>query len=138
MTCVCWTRRSQSSAASGTAGDYRWEFTEAGRDFDLAVDGRLTAKDGALMVRAALDGVGLAHVLESMVERELSEKRLVRVLADFCPPFPGYFLYYPSRLHVGPKVRPRSSSTFGSRGRARAVGRRRLAPAPASASRRRR
>ncbi|MDB4943236.1 MAG: Transcriptional regulator, LysR family [Labilithrix sp.] len=89
-----------------TGGDvYRWEFTEAGRDFDVAVDGRVIANDGALMIRAALDGIGLAHVLESMVERELAEKRLVRVLSEFCPPFPGYFLYYPSRVHVPPKVR---------------------------------
>jgi DNA-binding transcriptional LysR family regulator len=43
-------------------------------------------------------------VLESMVERELAEGRLTRVLADFCPPFPGYFLYYPSRAHLSPKL----------------------------------
>jgi DNA-binding transcriptional LysR family regulator len=89
-----------------TGGDvYRWEFTENGKDFDVAVKGRLLANDGALMVRAAVDGVGLAHVLESMVENELAEKKLVRVLADFCPPFPGYFLYYPSRAHLAPKLR---------------------------------
>lgn len=89
-----------------TGGDvYRWEFTENGRDFDVAVRGRLVANDGALMVRAAIDGLGLAHVLESMVETELAEKRLVRVLAEFCPPFPGYFLYYPSRTHLAPKLR---------------------------------
>jgi DNA-binding transcriptional LysR family regulator len=89
-----------------TGGDvYRWEFTADGKDFDVAVKGRLLANDGQLMVRAAVDGLGLAHVLESMVEEELADKRLVRVLADFCPPFPGYFLYYPSRTHVTPKLR---------------------------------
>lgn len=89
-----------------TGGDvYRWEFTEDGKDFDVAVKGRVLANDGHFMVRAATEGLGLAHVLVSMVENELAEKRLVRVLADFCPPFPGYFLYYPSRKHVPPKVR---------------------------------
>jgi len=89
-----------------TGGDvYRWEFTEDGKDFDVAVDGRILANDGMLMVRAAIEGMGLAHVLASMVEKELEAKRLVRVLADFCPPFPGYFLYYPSRTHIAPKLR---------------------------------
>ncbi len=89
-----------------TGGDiYRWELTEGGKDFDVAVKGRVLANDGHLMVRAAVDGLGLAHVLESMVEQELAEKRLIRVLADFCPPFPGYFLYYPSRTHLAPKLR---------------------------------
>ncbi len=89
-----------------TGGDvYRWEFTEHGKDFDVAVKGRVLVNDGQFMVRAAVDGVGLAHVLESMVEKELAERRLVRVLADHCPPFPGYFLYYPSRKHVAPKLR---------------------------------
>jgi DNA-binding transcriptional LysR family regulator len=84
---------------------YRWEFTEKGKDFDVAVSGRLVCNDADLMMRAAIDGVGLAHVLESMVERELHDKRLVRVLADFCPPFPGQFLYYPSRTHMTPKLK---------------------------------
>jgi DNA-binding transcriptional LysR family regulator len=89
-----------------TAGDvYRWEFTDQGKDFDVAVTGRVVCNDAGLMVRAALDGLGLAHVLESMVERELRDKTLVRVLADYCPPFPGYFLYYPSRTHLTPKLK---------------------------------
>jgi DNA-binding transcriptional LysR family regulator len=89
-----------------TGGDiYRWEFTEKGKDFDVAVNGRLLANDGTLMVRAAVAGVGVAHVLSSMVEEELADKRLIRVLSEFCPPFPGYFLYYPSRSHVLPKLR---------------------------------
>jgi len=84
---------------------YRWELTDDGKDIDVAVNGRLQVNDGQLMVRAAVAGVGLAHVLESMVEEELADKRLVRVLAEFCPPFPGYFLYYASRAHVAPKLR---------------------------------
>jgi DNA-binding transcriptional LysR family regulator len=89
-----------------TGGDiYRWELTANGKDIDVAVKGRILVNDAQLMVRAALEGIGLAHVLASMVEAELEEKRLVRVLEDFCPPFPGYFLYYPSRKHVAPKLR---------------------------------
>ena len=54
---------------------------------------------------AAVDGIGLAYVFESMVREHLSAKRLVRVLEEYCPPFPGYFLYYPSRAHITPKLR---------------------------------
>lgn len=89
-----------------TSGEvYKWEFTEHGKDFEVAVNGRVVCNDAELMVRAACDGVGLAYVLESMVARELEDKRLVRVLGEFCPPFPGHFLYYPSRAHVAPKLR---------------------------------
>jgi DNA-binding transcriptional LysR family regulator len=119
-----------------TGGDvYRWEFTENGKDFDVAVKGRVVANDGALMVRAAEAGLGLANVLESMVEEELREKRLVRVLAPYCPPFPGYFLYYPSRAHLAPKLRALvdllrvSVSARPRRGEARALGERDRAPA---------
>lgn len=71
----------------------------------MAVDGRIVCNDAELMIRAALDGFGIASLLESMVEEQLREKRLVRELADFCPPFPGHFLYYPSRAHLAPKRR---------------------------------
>lgn len=89
-----------------TSGDiYRWEFTEDGKDFDVAVSGRVIANDGELMIRTAERGGGVAYVLESMVVTELRDKRLVRLLADFCPPFPGHFLYYPSRKHVSLKLK---------------------------------
>jgi len=83
---------------------YRWEFTENGKDFEIAVNGRLLLNDGELMVQAALDGLGLAYLFESSVRVELAERRLVRVLDSFCTPFPGFFLYYPSRTHVVPKL----------------------------------
>jgi DNA-binding transcriptional LysR family regulator len=85
-------------------GIYRWEFTEHGKDFEIAVNGRLLVNDGSLMVKAALDGLGLAYVLESGVRAHLAAGRLVRVLEPFCAPFPGFFLYYPSRAHVAPKL----------------------------------
>ena len=52
------------------------------------------------MVTAALDGVGLACTLEDHVAQHISEGRLVRVLEDWCHPFPGFFLYYPSRRQM--------------------------------------
>jgi DNA-binding transcriptional LysR family regulator len=58
--------------------------------------------DVELMVRAALDGVGIAFTFEEQVASHLAKGRLVRVLEDWCPPFPGYFIYYPSRRHQPP------------------------------------
>lgn len=86
------------------AAVYRWEFTVNGEDIDIGVDGRFVANDVSAMVNAALEGVGLAYVFESVVREHLESKRLVRVLDGFCPPFPGFFLYYPSRSNLSPKV----------------------------------
>lgn len=83
---------------------YRWEFTEGRRDFEVAVRGRLLVNDRETMTLAALDGLGLAYVAEGRVRDALESKRLVRVLEAYCPPFPGLFLYYPSRANVAPKV----------------------------------
>lgn len=96
--CIQWRQTS-------SGGVYRWEFSENGRDFEAAVGGRVTTNDVDLMLRMALDGVGLAYLFESTVQRELEKKRLLRVLGEFCPPFPGLYLYYPSRVHVSPKLR---------------------------------
>ncbi len=84
---------------------YKWEFTENGKDFDVAVEGRIVCNDAELMRRAALDGVALAYLIESMVQGDLAEKRMVRVLGEFCPAFPGHFLYYPSRAQMAPKLK---------------------------------
>lgn len=83
---------------------YRWELTEKGRDIEVTVEGRLTANDGEVMVRLARAGLGLANVFVSFVEDDLATGRLVRVLAPYCPPFPGLFLYYPSRVQLAPKL----------------------------------
>ena len=89
--------------ASGVV--YRWEFSENGKDFAVSVDGRLLVNDGDVMVDAALRGLGLAYIAESSVREHLRRKELVRVLDSFCLPFPGLFLYYPSRLQVPPKLK---------------------------------
>lgn len=82
----------------------RWEFTEDGKDFDLAVSGRVVCNDPDLMVKLALDGVGLAYVFASTVREHLAKRRLLRVLKPYCPPFPGMYLYFPSRTHLSPKL----------------------------------
>ena len=84
---------------------YRWEFTDQGREIAIAVDGRVTTNDNSVMIRAALDGMGIAYLTESSAAEAIASKRLVRVLTRFCPPFPGLFLYYPSRTQVPPKLR---------------------------------
>ncbi|HEY8016092.1 MAG TPA: LysR family transcriptional regulator [Dongiaceae bacterium] len=79
---------------------YRWEFEKAGESMEVEVGGPLTLGDQELMLGAAIDGAGLAIVLERHARPHLSAGRLKRVLSDWCPPFPGYFLYYPSRRQV--------------------------------------
>jgi len=79
---------------------YRWEFEKKGEVLEVEVDVPLTLSDQQVMLQAALDGAGLAIVLESHARAHLKARQLVRVLADWCAPFPGYFLYYPSRRQV--------------------------------------
>ena len=83
-----------------SGGIYRWEFEKKGEVLEVEVDGPLTLSDQQVMLQAALDGAGLAIVLEPHARAHLKARQLVRVLADWCPPFPGYFLYYPSRRQV--------------------------------------
>lgn len=78
-------------------GLYAWEFEKAGREVNVRVDGQLVFGTAALMLTAARAGFGLAYLTEQQVRADLAEERLVRVLADWCPPFAGYHLYYPSR-----------------------------------------
>jgi DNA-binding transcriptional LysR family regulator len=80
-----------------SAGVYRWEFEKDGQALSVAVDGPLIVDDATTMIRAAIDGVGLAFTLEDQVTPHLTRGGLACVLEDWCPPFAGYFLYYPSR-----------------------------------------
>ena len=81
----------------GTAGLYRWEFEKGKKELSVAVSGPLIVDDLELVFRGALDGVGLAFVSEHDAAPYLGEGRLVRVLEDWCQPYPGFFIYYPSR-----------------------------------------
>lgn len=84
-----------------TAGGlYAWEFRKGRRELNVRVDGQLIFNRIDPIVRAAIDGFGLACLPEDCFEAELAKGHLVRVLADWCPPFPGYYLYYPSRRPV--------------------------------------
>lgn len=84
---------------------YRWEFERGGVELDIEVDGPLTLGDQDLMLDAALDGAGLAYVFEAQAEKLIAKRKLVRVLADWCPAYPGFFLYYPSRRQVPAALR---------------------------------
>ena len=76
---------------------YAWEFGKAGRDLKVRVDGQLTLNTTAQMLNAALVGGGLTYVPEGLAEPYVTKRRLTRVLEDWCPPFSGYHLWYPSR-----------------------------------------
>jgi DNA-binding transcriptional LysR family regulator len=78
-------------------GLYAWEFTKGSRDLKVRVEGQLVLNGTFQMLNAALAGFGLAYVPEDLVRTHLAKGRLKRVLADWCPPYPGYHLYYPSR-----------------------------------------
>ncbi len=88
-----------------TGAIYRWEFEKGGRELNVAVEPALITNDGDLSVEAALGGVGLVYTWEREVTAHLAAGRLVRVLQDWCQPFPGAFLYYPTRHHVTPALR---------------------------------
>ena len=81
----------------GSTGVYRWEFDKGKKSLSVAVNGPLIVDDVEILTRAAIDGVGLAFVSENHVAEHLASGALVRVLEDWCQPFPGFFLYYPSR-----------------------------------------
>jgi DNA-binding transcriptional LysR family regulator len=81
----------------GSAGIYRWEFQKGRKSMSIAVNGTLIVEDEELVLRAALDGVGFAFISEHKIASHLAAGSLVRVLEDWCQPFPGFFLFYPSR-----------------------------------------
>ena len=83
-------------------GIYAWEFEKRGRPLKVRVEGQLVFNNIALRLNAVLAGLGLAYLPEDQVQAHLADGRLIRVLADWCPPFPGYHLYYPSRRHPAP------------------------------------
>jgi DNA-binding transcriptional LysR family regulator len=83
-------------------GLFAWEFEKRGRELKVRVEGQLVFTNHALRLNAALAGLGLAYLPEDTVQRHLADRRLIRVLDDWCPPFSGYHLYYPSRRQLAP------------------------------------
>jgi len=85
-----------------SGGFYAWEFRKGRRELKVRVQGRAVFNAVTMMRGAALEGFGLVYLPEDLVEAAIQEGRLVRVLADWCPPRPGYHLYYPSRRQPSP------------------------------------
>jgi len=87
---------------STSGGLYVWEFERRGRQVNVRVDGPAIFNASPPIVLAALDGLGLAFLPEDEFAPHIEEGRLLRVLENWCPPFPGYHLYYPSRRQPSP------------------------------------
>jgi DNA-binding transcriptional LysR family regulator len=86
-------------------GLYVWEFEKEGREVRVRVDGQLTCNGAAQMLHGALSGFGLAYVPEGLALSSIENGQLTRVLDDWCPDWPGYHLYYPSRRQASPAFR---------------------------------
>jgi DNA-binding transcriptional LysR family regulator len=80
-------------------GPYRWEFEQGRKTVTIGVNGPLVIDDTNLVIEAALAGVGLGLAFEEQVAEHIAKRRLVRVLEDWTPPIPGFYMYYPSRQH---------------------------------------
>ncbi len=86
-------------------GLYAWEFEKNGQELRVRVDGQLTFNTSLLMVDAAVQGYGIAYLPEDLVATKMANDQLRAVLEDWCPHFPGYFVYYPDRLQSRPALR---------------------------------
>ena len=93
----CINQRMQTSG-----GLYVWDFEQRGKQVNVRVDGQLIFNTSSHIVDAALTGLGIAYLPEEEFDPHLREGRLERVLEDWCPPFSGYYLYYPSRRQPSP------------------------------------
>lgn len=83
-------------------GLYAWEFERDGREIRVRVEGQVVVNHGAVRLASVLDGLGLAYVPEDQIVDHVASGRLIRVLEEWCAPFSGYHLYYPSRRHASP------------------------------------
>lgn len=83
-------------------GIFAWEFEKKGEELKVRVEGQLVFNNIAMRLDAALKGLGLAYMPEDLVQSHVAKGRLIRVLSDWCPSFPGYHLYYPSRRQSSP------------------------------------
>ena len=90
---------------SASGAIYKWEFTVDDRIVDHDVSGGLTITDSLFSINAALEGIGLAYTFDKLVLPHVRARRLQRVLADFSPTFPGFYLYYPSRRNQSSKMK---------------------------------
>jgi DNA-binding transcriptional LysR family regulator len=84
---------------------YRWEFERGKQSLEVAVEGPLIVNEPDVALAAALDGVGIAYLFDHQVRPLLASGQLVRLLAAWTPPFPGFYLYYPGRRHIPAPLR---------------------------------
>ena len=91
-----------SMRMSSSGGLYAWEFERDGKELKVRAEGQLAFNDAALIIAAALAGRGIAFMIEDHVTQHLAEGALVRVMENWCEPFDGYYLYYPSRRQPSP------------------------------------
>ncbi|RWO94060.1 MAG: LysR family transcriptional regulator [Mesorhizobium sp.] len=96
--CIGWRRAPK-------VAPYRWEFAENGKEFSVAVAPEITTNDMALMIKLAIAGAGITFGMEESFRPWIDRGELVPVLEDYCPRFAGFYLYYPSRRNVAPKLR---------------------------------
>ncbi|WBL81881.1 LysR family transcriptional regulator [Bradyrhizobium xenonodulans] len=87
------------------APPYRWEFADSGKEFSVAVAPEITTNDMALMIKLAVAGAGITFGMEASFRPAFARGELVPILEDYCPAFAGFYLYYPSRRNVAPKLR---------------------------------
>jgi DNA-binding transcriptional LysR family regulator len=85
-----------------SGGLFPWDLEKGGNELNVRVDGQLVFNSTALRLSAALAGLGLAYLPEDQAEVHIAQGRLIRVLSDWCQPFAGYHLYYPSRRQPSP------------------------------------
>jgi DNA-binding transcriptional LysR family regulator len=83
-------------------GLYAWEFEKNNHQANVKVSGQTIFNNTFLMIKAAVDGVGVAYVPYDLIEHYIASGQLTSVLSEWCPCFPGYYLYYPSRRHLPP------------------------------------
>ncbi|MDW9623799.1 LysR family transcriptional regulator (plasmid) [Sinorhizobium meliloti] len=96
--CIGWRR-------APNVAPYRWEFEENGVPFDVAVEPQITTNELRFMLRSALCGAGITFATEETFRPFVETGELVPLLQDFLPPFPGFFLYFPQRRNMTPKMR---------------------------------
>ena len=96
--CIGW-RRSMGVAP------HRWEFEENGVSFDVQVEPQITTNDMLLMIRSAVAGGGVTFGPEEVFHAHIERGELVPFLEDYLPPFPGFYLYFPQRRNMAPKLR---------------------------------
>jgi DNA-binding transcriptional LysR family regulator len=84
---------------------YRWEFEKDGEELTVSVEGPLILGEDRPIIKATMGGAGLAYLFLSRVETAIAEGKLVRVMEDWCAPYAGPYLYYPSRRQMRPALR---------------------------------